>query len=100
MYHIMRIMVKKLAPKRDPQREVEGVMRNLLVSITSYIRFDVEDLYLRRLLIVAQQLIEQKPYTPWLMQFIMKNAKGCFCSTVEHVKYLPAAEAPVLDHAP
>lgn len=70
------------------------------MSIMSYIRFDVEDLYSRRLLIVAQKLIEQKPCTPRLMQFSMKNAKRCFCSTVEHVKYLPAAEAPALDPVP
>lgn len=50
---IYRIMVKTFAPRRGPHREPEGVMRNLLVSILGYMKFDAEDFFMRTMLLAV-----------------------------------------------
>lgn len=70
MYHIM---VKTLAPKKGPHEDVEDVMRNLLVQISNFLCFDVEDFFLRIMMHAAQEALVLKPYASWIMHFIMKH---------------------------
>lgn len=91
---IYRIMVKTLAPKRGPQRELEGVMHNLLVSIMGCMKFDVEDIFLRTLLHATQEPLSQKPYAPGLMNFQIKKTQRQYHATKVHGSYVPDIEAP------
>lgn len=61
MYHIL---VKTLAAQRGPHKDLEGVMRNLLLLVCGYMMFDVQDFFMRTILHAAESPLQQKPYAP------------------------------------
>lgn len=67
-----RIMVKALAPEKGLHKTIADVMRNLLVQINNYLHFDVEEFFLRTMMLAGQEPLGQKPYAPWIMHFLLK----------------------------
>lgn len=94
------IMLNILAPKKGPHRAPEGVIRNLLVAIMGYRKFEAEDFFLWTFLHAAQEPLIHKPYAPWLMVFPNKKTQGKFCATTVHESYLWMLKHLLLHHLP
>lgn len=59
-----------------------------------YMKFDAEDFFLTTLFHAAQEPLTQKPYAPWLVDFLKKKNQSQYLATTKHGRYLPDVEAP------
>jgi len=93
---VYRILTRTISPIKghdSSNKEIVGIMKNLVFNIIHGIPVNYHDFFMRTLANVALSPFELKPYAPWIMRFLRTRSSLNYKADFQnHLSYLRPIE--------